>query len=63
MATKSRIYRLISKIQNWENKLFIKIISNEIYDKTSSIKLEVENSLDINDYEIIHNYKNCYFLN
>ena len=46
-----------------ENKLFIKIISNEIYDKTSSIKLELENSLDINDYEIIHNYKNCYFLN
>ena len=46
-----------------ENRLFIKIISNKVYDKSSSIKLELENKFNINDYEIIHNYKNCYFLN
>ena len=46
-----------------ENRLFIKIISNKNYDKSSSIKLELENKFNINDYEIIHNYKNCYFLN
>ena len=46
-----------------EKRLFIKIISNEIYDKSSEIKLELENKLDINDYEVIHSHKNCYFLN
>ena len=46
-----------------ENRLFIKIISNEIYDKSSEIKLELENKLDINDYEVIHSHENCYFLN
>lgn len=46
-----------------EKRLFIKIISNKIYDKGAAIKLELENRLDINNYEIIHNYKNCYFLN
>ena len=44
-------------------RLFIKIISNEVYDKNSEIKLELENKLDINNYEIIHNHKNCFFLN
>lgn len=46
-----------------EKRLFIKIISNEVYDKNSEIKLELENKLDINNYEIIHNHKNCFFLN
>ena len=46
-----------------EKRLFIKIISTEIYDKNSEIKLELENKLDINNYEIIHNHKNCFFLN
>ena len=46
-----------------EKRLFIKIISNEVYDKSSAIKLELENKLDIKDYEVIHNYENCYFLN
>ena len=46
-----------------EKRLFIKIISNEVYDKSSVIKLELENRLDINDYEVIHSDKNCYFLN
>ena len=46
-----------------EKRLFIKIISNEIYDKSSEIKLELENKLDINDYEVIHSHENCYFLN
>ena len=46
-----------------EKRLFIKIISNEIYDESSEIKLELENKLDINDYEVIHSHKNCYFLN
>tara|TARA_Y100001958_G_C21092201_1_gene444953 strand:- start:182 stop:892 length:711 start_codon:yes stop_codon:yes gene_type:complete len=46
-----------------EKRLFIKIISDEIYDKDSEIKLELENKLDINNYEIIHNHKNCFFLN
>ena len=44
-----------------EKRLFIKIISNEVYDKNSEIKLELENKLDINNYEIIHNHKNCFF--
>ena len=46
-----------------EKRLFIKIISNEVYDKSSVIKLELENKLDIKDYEVIHNHENCYFLN
>ena len=46
-----------------EKRLFIKIISNEVYDESSEIKLELENKLDINNYEIIHNHKNCFFLN
>jgi len=46
-----------------EKRLFIKIISNEVYDKNSEIKLELENKLDIDNYEIIHNHKNCFFLN
>ena len=46
-----------------EKRLFIKIISTEIYDKNSEIKLELENKLDINNYEIIHNHKNCFYLN
>ena len=46
-----------------ENRLFIKIISNELYEKSSSLKIELENRLNINDYEIIHNYENCFFLN
>ena len=46
-----------------ENRLFIKIISNKFYGKSSGLKMELENRLNINDYEIIHNYKNCYFLN
>ncbi len=46
-----------------EKRLFIKIISNEVYDKSSVIKLELENKLDINDYEVIHSHENCYFLN
>ena len=46
-----------------ENRLFIKIISNELYGKSSALKIELENRLNINDYEIIHNYENCYFLN
>lgn len=46
-----------------ENRLFIKIISNKVYNKNSEIRLELENRLDINDYKVIHNYKNCYFLN
>ena len=45
-----------------ENRLFIKIISKEVYDENSEIKLEVENKFDINNYKVIHNYKNCYFL-
>ena len=45
-----------------ENRLFIKIISNEVYNKSSAIKLELENRVDINNFEIIDNYKNCYFL-
>ena len=31
--------------------------------KILEIKLELENKLDINNYEIIHNHKNCFFLN
>ena len=46
-----------------ENRLFIKIISNKFYEKSSGLKMELENRLNINDYEIIHNYENCYFLN
>lgn len=46
-----------------ENRLFIKIISNELYGKGSALKMELENKLNINNYEIIHNYENCYFLN
>ncbi len=46
-----------------ENRLFIKIISNQVYNKSSAIKLELENKIDINDYEIIDSHKNCYFLN
>ena len=46
-----------------ENRLFIKIISNKFYGKSSGLKMELENRLNINDYEIIHNYENCYFLN
>ena len=46
-----------------EKRLFIKIISNEVYDKSSVIKLELENKLDIKEYEVIHNHENCYFLN
>ena len=46
-----------------ENRLFIKIISNKVYNEKSEIELELENRLDINDYKVIHNYKNCYFLN
>ncbi len=46
-----------------ENRLFIKIISNKVYNENSDIRLELENRLDINDYKVIHNYKNCYFLN
>jgi len=46
-----------------ENRLFIKIISNKVYNKNSEISLELENRLDINDYKVIHNYKNCYFIN
>ena len=46
-----------------ENRLFIKIISNKFYGKSSVLKMELENRLNINDYEIIHNYENCYFLN
>ncbi len=46
-----------------EKRLFIKIISNEVYDESSEIKLELENKLDINNYEIIHNHKNCFYLN
>ena len=46
-----------------ENRLFIKIISNEVYGESSAIKLELENKVDINDYKIIDNHKNCYFLN
>ena len=46
-----------------ENRLFIKIISKESYGKSSALKVELENRLNINDYEIIHNYENCYFLN
>ena len=46
-----------------ENRLFIKIISKESYGKSSALKVELENRLNINDYEIIHNHENCYFLN
>ena len=46
-----------------ENRLFIKIISNEVYGESSAIKLELENKIDINDYKIIDNHENCYFLN
>ena len=59
-------YNLEINLQEFEiqeKRLFIKIISNEVYDKSSVIKLELENRLDINDYEIIHRHKNCYFLN
>jgi len=45
-----------------EHKLFIKIISNKIYDKGSAIKLELDNKLNIGDYEIIDNYQNCFYL-
>lgn len=53
----------LEELEIGEKRLFIKIISNKIYDKNSEIKLEFENKLDINDYEIIHSHKNCYFLN
>jgi len=52
----------MEEFQIGEHRLFIKIISNEIYDKSSEIKLELENKIDINDYEIIDNYQNCYYL-
>ena len=45
-----------------ENRLFIKILSNQIYNKDSILKLELENILDLNKFEIIEEYKNCYFL-
>ena len=35
----------------------------KFYDKSSEIKIELENRLNINDYEIIHSHENCYFLN
>lgn len=53
----------LGELKIGEKRLFIKIISNEIYDKNSEIKLELENRLDINNYKIIHNHNNCYFLN
>lgn len=52
----------IEEFEIGEKRLFIKIISNKIYDKSSAIKLELENKFDLNDYKIIHKYKNCYYL-
>tara|TARA_B100000401_G_scaffold419348_1_gene343913 strand:+ start:360 stop:1070 length:711 start_codon:yes stop_codon:yes gene_type:complete len=53
----------LEKFKIGEKRLFIKIVSKQIYNKNSAIKLELQNKINLNDFKIIHSHKNCYFLN